>query len=43
MARVTLILTVLTTVIALLGGFKYLMHEWRDLREQKRLSGRWFP
>lgn len=41
MARITLILTVLTTVIAVLGGFKYLLNELRDLREHKRVTGRW--
>src|SRR5215831_726080 len=42
MARLTLILTVLTTVIGLLGGFRWLMQELRLMHERKRLTGSWF-
>lgn len=41
MARLTLILSVLMTVIGLLGGFRLVMQELRDMRERKRLTGRW--
>lgn len=41
MARITVLLTVLMTVAYLLGGFKLLMTELREMRERKRLTGRW--
>lgn len=42
MARLTIIVTLLTTVVALLGGFRLVMDELRAMRERKRLTGRWF-
>src|SRR5215831_10720702 len=42
MARLTLILTVLTTVIGLLGGFRWLMNEIRLMHHRKRITGSWF-
>ena len=42
MARITLVLTVITAVIGLLGGFQMVMHEWRAMRERRRVTGRWF-
>ena len=41
MARLTLLLTVLTTLIALLGGFRYFMNEWRLMKLHKRQTGKW--
>jgi len=41
MARLALLLTGLTTVIALLGGFRYLMNEWLLMKLRKRQTGKW--
>ena len=36
MAKITLILSVITAVIALLGGFRWLLAEWRHWRNKRR-------
>lgn len=36
MARITLILSMITAVIALLGGFRWLLAEWRQWRNRRR-------
>lgn len=41
MARLTLLLTVLTTIIALLGGFRLLMGTIREMQWRKRHTGKW--
>ncbi len=37
MARITMLLTVIATVVALLGGFNMLLNEWRLWRASKRI------
>lgn len=41
MARITLILSVITALIALLGGFRLLANELRGILERKRITGKW--
>lgn len=41
MARLTLILTTITAVIALLGGFHFLVNEYKLARARKRQTGKW--
>lgn len=41
MARLTLILSTITAVIALLGGFRYVVDTLRDYRGRKRQTGKW--
>lgn len=38
MARITLILSMITAVIALLGGFRWLLSEWRQWRSRRRIT-----
>lgn len=41
MARLTLLLSVLTALVALLGGFRYVVDTLREYRWRKRTTGKW--
>lgn len=41
MARLTLLLTILTTLVAILGGFRYFMDTIREMRWRKQKTGKW--
>lgn len=41
MARLTLLLTVMTAIIAVLGGFRLLMGTIREMQWRKRCMGSW--